>query len=314
MISRRHTKLVNISQAISLVKNGSKLALGGLELLNRPMYLVREVIRRGINRLVVMTTPCGSIDVDMLVGVGLVRELIAPRVSLGPFGTAPSVTKAISERTIKHSLIDGASLVAGYRAAACSLSAAAVPGSFVSAVRKESPLLREYLGPSGRPELAVRALTPDVAFIHAQESDEFGNGKQLGGTLYDLMIAKASKRVVLQVDRIVSPEEIRGEPAGVSIPGVLVDYVVQGQMAAHPTASAFNYLQDEKEVWDYAAAAATKEGFDGYVRDRVRGAATQREYLAKIPAQRLAGLEEWWEKSSEAGSEGILGQEDYFRR
>ena len=312
MQARRRSKVVQASQAIGSVSPGSKVALGGLELCNRPMLLVRELIRRQVKRLTLLSTPCGSIDVDLLVGSGLVRELIVPRVSLGPLGLAPATARAIAAEKLLAHVLDSACLVAGYRAAAADQPAAAVPGTGTSDCRKESRLLRDFTGPSGQVEQAIRALVPDVALIHVQECDEYGNARQSGGAGYDALLARASRRVVLQTDRIVTPEEVQGEPGSITIPGNLVDAVVQAPFAAHPTASALTYLQDEKALWEYAAVAVTVEGFNGYVKEMVRGVATQREYLAKLPGGRLEALEQWWEESGHEQAHGWGEDGSYY--
>jgi len=301
---QRRSKVVQASQAIASVSPGSKVAVGGLELCNRPMLLVREFVRRSIKRLTLLSTPCGSIDIELLVGSGLVRELIVPRVSLGPIGLAPATARAIAGGKMLAHVVDSASLIAGYRAAAAGQPAAAVPGSAAGDGRKDSRLLRDFTGPSGQVEQAIRAMVPDVALLHVQECDEYGNARQLGGAAYDLLLARASRRVVLQTDRIVTPEEVQGDPGTITISGNLVDAVVQAPYAAHPTASTLSYLQDDKALWEYAAVAVTEEGFAGYVKEMIRGVATQREYLAKLPSGRLEALEQWWEQAGYEQAQG----------
>ena len=51
-------------------------------------------------------------------------------------------------------------------------------------------------------------------FLHAQEGDEFGNVRHFGSVFCDKLLAKAARRaVVVSVDRLISNDEVRAQPA-----------------------------------------------------------------------------------------------------
>ena len=56
------------------------------------------------------------------------------------------------------------------------------------------------------------ALNPDVALIHVQRCDAFGNAQLDGLQFMDLDIAMAAKQVIMTTERIVSNEQIRRTP------------------------------------------------------------------------------------------------------
>ena len=74
-----------------------------------------------------------------------------------------------------------------------------------------------------RKMLAAKAIRPDVCFIHAQQADEFGNVQHLASPFFDAMLAQASKRVIVQVDRIVSTDTIRRHNHLTKLPSAMVD-------------------------------------------------------------------------------------------
>ena len=82
------------------------------------------------------------------------------------------------------------------------------------------PYTREHL-------LLVPALNPNVALIHVQRCDEFGNAQIDGLPFMDIDLAMAADRVILTTERIVSNEQIRRAPDHTKIPFFAVDGVVE---------------------------------------------------------------------------------------
>ena len=80
---------------------------------------------------------------------------------------------------------------------------------------------------TGEKVLLVPALNPDVALIHVQRCDAFGNAQMDGLPFMDADIAMAANRVILTTERIVSNDQIRRAPDQTKIPFVTVDAVVE---------------------------------------------------------------------------------------
>ena len=62
---------------------------------------------------------------------------------------------------------------------------------------------------TGEPLTLLPALNPDLALIHVQRCDAFGNAQLDGLQFMDIDIAMAAKRVILTTERIISNEQIR---------------------------------------------------------------------------------------------------------
>jgi glutaconate CoA-transferase subunit A len=75
--------------------------------------------------------------------------------------------------------------------------------------------------------LLVPALNPDVALIHVQRCDAFGNAQIDGLPFMDIDLAMAANRVILTTERVVSNEQIRRAPDHTKIPFFAVDAVVE---------------------------------------------------------------------------------------
>src|SRR5215469_3830693 len=94
--------------------------------------------------------------------------------------------------------------------------------------------------------LVIPAIRPDVALIHVQAADEDGNLRILGSPYEDLLLAKASRRVIATAERIAPRHEFLAQPELTALPGFLVDMVVEAPRGAWPTSCAGHYDYDRE--------------------------------------------------------------------
>ena len=78
------------------------------------------------------------------------------------------------------------------------------------------------------------ALNPDVALIHVQRCDAYGNAQIDGLQFMDIDLAMAANRVILTTERIVSNDQIRRAPDQTKIPFFCVDAVVEVPFGSAP--------------------------------------------------------------------------------
>ena len=78
------------------------------------------------------------------------------------------------------------------------------------------------------------ALNPDVALIHVQRCDAYGNAQIDGLQFMDIDLAMAANRVILTTERIVSNDQIRRAPDQTKIPFFAVDAVVEVPFGCAP--------------------------------------------------------------------------------
>ena len=98
------------------------------------------------------------------------------------------------------------------------------------------------------------ALNPDVALIHVQRCDAFGNAQLDGLQFMDLDIAMAAKRVIMTTERIVSNDQIRRTPDHTRIPFFTVEAVVEAPMGCAPHECYGVYEPFFSHLDDYAHA------------------------------------------------------------
>ena len=96
-----HEKLVSLEQAASTVKDGSLLGLTTSTTDNAPMAFLRELIRRGIKQLRLVTLTGGGLNADLLLGAGVLTEYETCSCALGPYGSAPNFQRALRTGLMK---------------------------------------------------------------------------------------------------------------------------------------------------------------------------------------------------------------------
>ncbi|MDO9439078.1 CoA transferase subunit A [Hydrogenophaga sp.] len=284
------SKIVSLAEAVSAIPDGASVALGGWIFNAQPMALVRALIRKGARDLHLIPAP-GSIAPDMLIGAGCARSTACVFISFEQFGLAPHFRRQAEAGTLKVVDLDGPGIAGGLRAGICDLPWMPVPdlGTDLPKHAPEHywPLPHQ---PGERKMLAVAAIKPDVCLLHAQQADEDGNVQYMGPPFFDAMLAQASRRVIVSVDRIVSRDTIRRANHLTKLPSILVDAVVEAPYGAHPTASPSLYREDNAHLKAYVKASSSAESFEAYLEKHVRQCAEHAQYLDTLGASRLAAL------------------------
>jgi glutaconate CoA-transferase subunit A len=261
------------------------LAIGGSLFHNKPMTLVREIVRRKLTRLDVISVPQASMDVDLLIAAGCTRRVRVPYLGFDHLGLAPGFRQAARNATVDIWECDETQLLAGLEASAKDVPSALVKAGVGTDLPRLNGDLKLIDDPvTGKPIIAVAAISPDVAILHAAAGDAYGNLSYAGYAFGDLLIAEATKRaggiVIASVDELVSVAKADRDPFRTDIPHFLVDAVVEAPYGAHPCSSHGNYQQDEDGLRTYLTAvnggAAT---FERYIEETVFALATQEDYL-----------------------------------
>ena len=86
-MQERRTKLVSISEAISHIPDGAKVASGGSLMRKTPMALVREIVRQKKKDLTLYSWSSGM-NYDMLIGAGCAKEAWSSYCGLFQLGIA----------------------------------------------------------------------------------------------------------------------------------------------------------------------------------------------------------------------------------
>jgi glutaconate CoA-transferase subunit A len=267
-------RLLSAREAVAeLVPEGGAVGVGGMHMTAAPMALVRELVRRGVSVGRLVTSPSTSLQADLLIGAGLVGELVAPYVGFEDLGLAPCFRRAAEEGSLTVVECDEGGLTHALYAGAGGIPFVPLPAGIERTdIPVASPeLYLEAQDPfTGETRWAIRALRPDVALIACREADEEGNVAFGRIPFTDRLLALAARSLVVQVERLVSPAEIAAHAPGTTLPAFLVSAVVVAPGGCRPTAFPGEYERDAAELTAYLEAARTPEGVEEYLEAAFR--------------------------------------------
>jgi len=284
-------KRASLTDAVSLVADGATVALGGGLSARLPMALVRELVRQG-RRGLHLVGSAHSIDVDLLVAVGAVGRCEESYVGFEQdLGLAPAYRRAAEQGTIEVAESCCATILAQLRAAEMGLPFLPVRGVRGSDIAALHPEYAEITCPfTGETLVAVPAVRPDVALLHAPIGDRYGNLHLEQPYVLDERFGPASRSVVATVDELVSTDEVTA--AGVTIPAHLVAAVAEVPYGAHPSSCYPRYGYDRAHLREYVSAAQSgPEDLEKYLGVYLGG--SEQDYRAAVGTERLAALATW---------------------
>jgi glutaconate CoA-transferase subunit A len=137
---------------------------------------------------------------------------------------------------------------------------------------------------------AVPALRPDVAILHAQRADEYGNVQVWGLTGVQREAAFASRRVIVTVEEIVPQEQIRTDPNRTLIPGLIVSAVCAVPYGAHPSYAQGYYDRDTEFYLAWDALSRDPDALQAWLDEWVYGLPDRAAYVQKLGAPRVDAL------------------------
>ena len=215
-------KVVTLSEAISLIHSGDKVGISGFLGVGEPFELIEELVRQNQQDLtlvsVVTSQPGKEVGVGRLCENHQVTKYIAAHV-----GTSAAAQHDYFSGAMKVEFTPMGTVVERLHAAGAGLGAVLTPTGVGTILEDE----HEKVTRNGKEYLIYDPLKIDVALIKATKADKYGN-LYLDGTTKNisLQLALAADTVIVETNELVEAGEI--DPNDIYIPGILVDYVVQG--------------------------------------------------------------------------------------
>ena len=276
--------------------DGMTLAIGGFVNSSHPMTLVREVIRSGVKDLRVVGAAMSGLEIDMLIAAGCVREVVSSFVSGEVYSPiAPMFRWAVEENEVHVWDCDETQYYQALRAGAMQIPFMPVRSGLGTSLPEVNPDLVQFDDPiTGTPLLAVPAVTPDLALLHADRSDAYGNVQPHGTGFGDRAMFRAAKVTVAQVERIVGSGAIRSDPTRTMYNRIAG--VVHSPFGCHPFGSPGHYREDGEFLRAYVALVRDARHRDDrpavtqWVDEHLRDSGDHLEYLERLGVRRLVGI------------------------
>jgi glutaconate CoA-transferase subunit A len=221
-------KVVSLEEATSFVRDGDSVGIGGSTMSRTPMGMIWALIRAQRKGLTCSRSIVSS-DGDLLFASGVCKHMITSWFSQSILWGVSKVMRHHVE-TGKARFDEWSHMAMGmrFRAGAMGVPFMPIRSMLGSDVRKQRPEALEIDCPfTGERILLVPALNPDVALVHVQRCDAYGNAQIDGLQFMDMDLALAANKVILTTERIVSNDQIRRAPDQTKIPFFAVDAVVE---------------------------------------------------------------------------------------
>ena len=252
-------KLVSASEAVSAIEDGMTIGIGGWGPRRKPMALVRELLRSPVKDLTVIAY--GGADVGLLCAAGKVRKVIYAFVSLDFMPLEPAFRKARESGAIDVMEVDEGMLLLGLRAGAWGCPFIPTRIGLGTDVLKNAPDIALIDSPYDEKEwVAMPALKPDVALVHATRADVRGVCEIASPDHYmDDLFARAAKHTIVSVDEMVPSEHFHNPEVARRVfwERNCTQAVVHAPGGAHPSSSDHLYGFDVKHFKQYGELLAT---------------------------------------------------------
>ncbi|OLO28657.1 succinyl-CoA--3-ketoacid-CoA transferase [Alkalihalophilus pseudofirmus] len=211
-------KLITPEEAVSMIKTGDTLLVGGFGLSGSPLTLIDTLLEQDAKELTVVSNNLGE------EGRGLGKLLLTGQLkkAVGSyFTTNRDAVKAWSEGNLEIELLPQGTLAEALRAGGAGIAAfytKTAAGTKLAENKEE----REF---DGERYVLEKAIKGDVSLVKALKADKLGNlYYHKTGENFNPAVATAGKIVIAEVDEIVEVGEINPEEVGT--PHLYVDYVV----------------------------------------------------------------------------------------
>lgn len=210
----------NAEEALSDVRDGSTLMLGGFGLCGIPENCIAALVEKGTRELTCISNNAGvdEFGIGLLLKKKQLKKMIASYVG----------ENSEFERQLLHGELDVELVPQGTLATRCMASGYGMPAIFtpagVGTEAAEGKEIREF---NGKQYLLEMAFDSDFALVKAWKGDTQGNLIYRGTARnFNPIMAMAGKITIAEVEELVQPGEL--DPNEIHTPGIYVHRIFQG--------------------------------------------------------------------------------------
>ena len=219
-------RVANADVAVSGIKDGAKIMMGGFGVCGIPENLIDALVRKGTKNITLISNNAGAenFGAAFLLATRQISKVIATYV-----GDNKLFESQAMSGEIELELNPQGTLSERMRAAGAGIPAFFTPTGYGTVVA-EGKEVREF---NGRPHILVTALRGDVAFVKAWKGDRWGNLMyRKTSRNFNPVMATAADYVVAEVEELVELGDL--SPDCIHTPGIYVDAIFQGANYQRP--------------------------------------------------------------------------------
>ena len=214
-------KIVSMEEAISHIKDGMTVHIGGFLAVGTPENIITALIEKGVKDLTIVANDTGYPDrgIGRLVLNNQVKKVIASHI-----GTNPETGRRMQSGEMEVELVPQGTLAERVRAAGCGLGGVLTPTGLGTIVAEGKDIVTVV----GKDYLLEKPIKADVALLLGTTVDKAGNVIFAKTTKnFNPLMGTAADLVIVEAEKIVEVGEI--DPDHVMLSKIFVDYIVEGK-------------------------------------------------------------------------------------
>ncbi len=292
--TRKNTKMVDKvmteQEAVAkFVADGDYIGTELYGTVRAPMSLVRETIRQGKKHLRVAGQ--GIHEIDLLLAADLVDTLDITYIAWEVYGISSCLRRAVESGRVRTADWSNGGITWRFKAAAMGVPFLPVRSMLGTDTLKYSAAKVIEDPFTKKPVCLLPALFLDVGLIHVHKADKYGNCRVEGISGFVHEMSRASKKLIVSTEEIVSTDEIRKYPEQTVIPYYLVDAVVEAKYGSHPGEMCYRYWRDGEHLQSFLKDSSDPARTKAYLDKWVYGPKNHAEYVNLVGMDRLRQLE-----------------------
>lgn len=212
-------KVTGIKEALSVVKDGDMIMVGGFLQCGNPQNLVKALTDTEAKNLTLVSSDTGNMETTNydLLKSGKIKRVIASYI-----GGNPEAGRFLITGEAEVQLFPQGTLAEKIRAGGSGLGGVLTPVGIGTIVEEG----KQKFNIEGIEYLLELPLKANVALIKAEKADKAGNLLITGSARnFNVVMATAADYVVAEVSEVLETGEI--DPNHVTIPGIFVDAIVK---------------------------------------------------------------------------------------
>ena len=213
------SKFISIEEAVSKVKDGMTIMVGGFLANGTPNKIVDALAKSGVKNLTLICNDTAYPDkgVGQLIANKQVKKLFVSHI-----GTNPHTSEQMNSGELEIEFCPQGSLAERVRAGGCGLGGILTLTGMGTIVAEG----KQIVNVDGKDYLLEKPLRADIALVGASLGDKAGNLVYRGTSQnFNPLMASAADLVIAEVNELVEIGEIAAE--NVKTPSIMVDFIVK---------------------------------------------------------------------------------------
>ena len=213
------SKFISIEEAVSKVKDGMTIMVGGFLANGTPNKIVDALAKSGVKNLTLICNDTAYPDkgVGQLIANKQVKKLFVSHI-----GTNPHTSEQMNSGELEIEFCPQGSLAERVRAGGCGLGGILTQTGMGTIVAEG----KQIVNVDGKDYLLEKPLRADIALVGASLGDKAGNLVYRGTSQnFNPLMASAADLVIAEVKELVEVGEIAAE--NVKTPSIMVDFIVK---------------------------------------------------------------------------------------